>query len=267
MSFGGELFLRSDNEKRGYKGPLLEALPGDLIVSKIRAAQGSICVIGDEYDQVAVSPEYPVYTPDCERVHPGYLALVLRTPGFLAQLAGAASGNTTKRRIRPAFFESRHIPLPPLNEQRVIVAAHRTTLARAADLEREAEAVEARAMEAFEAALGFGSPVPLPERPVFIASFKDLDRWSHEGILRATLSLGKMEPRFPIVELVSARKPLLPHELCDAPPSCRRGFSHGAGGTDTTEVHSASSRTPSPMFEHRRAVPVSMCRTGGDIRR
>ena len=201
MSFGGELFLRSDNEKRGYKGPLLEALPGDLIVSKIRAAQGSICVIGDEYDQVAVSPEYPVYTPDCERVHPGYLALVLRTPGFLAQLAGAASGNTTKRRIRPAFFESRHIPLPPLNEQRVIVAAHRATLARAADLEREAEAVEARAMEAFEAALGFGSPVPLPERPVFIASFKDLDRWSHEGILRATLSLGKMEPRFPIVEL------------------------------------------------------------------
>ena len=39
-------------------------------------------------------------------------------------------------------------------------------------------------MEAFEAALGFGPPAPLPERPVFIASFKDLDRWSHEGILR-----------------------------------------------------------------------------------
>ena len=184
MSFGGELFLRSENEKRGYKGPLLEAWPGDLIISKIRAGQGSICVIGDEFDHVAVSPEYPVYTPDCERVHPGYLALVLRTPGFLAQLAGAASGNTTKRRIRPAFFESRHIPLPPLNEQRAIVAAHRTTLARAADLEREAGEAEARAMEAFEAALGFGPPEPLPERPVFIASFKDLDRWSHEGILR-----------------------------------------------------------------------------------
>ena len=202
MSFGGELFLRSDNEKRGYKGPLLEALPGDLIVSKIRAAQGSICVIGDEYDQVAVSPEYPVYTPDCERVHPGYLALVLRTPGFLAQLAGAASGNTTKRRIRPAFFESRHIPLPPLNEQRAIVAAHRATLARAADLEREATEVEERAMEAFEAALGFGPPAPLPERPVFIASFKDLDRWSHEGILRRIVdgNTAHTSP-YPIVQL------------------------------------------------------------------
>ena len=203
VSFGGELFLRGENEKRGYKGPLLEALPGDLIISKIRAGQGSICVIGDEFDHVSVSPEYPVYTPDRERVHPGYLALVLRTPGFLAQLAGAASGNTTKRRIRPAFFESRSIPLPPLDEQRAIVAAHRATLARAADLEREADEAEARAMEAFEAALGFDPPAPLPDRPVFIASFKDLDRWSHEGILRATLAPEKTEPKFPIVELGS----------------------------------------------------------------
>ena len=203
VSFGGELFLRGENEKRGYKGPLLEALPGDLIISKIRAGQGSICVIGDEFDHVAVSPEYPVYTPDRERVHPGYLALVLRTPGFLAQLAGAASGNTTKRRIRPAFFESRRIPLPPLDEQRAIVAAHRVALAHAADLEREADEVEARAMEAFEAALGFDPPASLPERPIFIASFRDLDRWSHEGILRATLAPEKTEPKFPIVELGS----------------------------------------------------------------
>ena len=67
--------------------------------------------------------------------------------------------------------------------------------------------------------------------------------------------------------LVSARKPLLPHEFCDAPPSCRRGFSHGAGGTDTTEVHSASSRTPSPMFGHRRPCPSPCAGPGGDIRR
>ncbi len=31
-------------------------------------------------------------------------------------------------------------------------------------------------MEAFETALGFGLPAPLPESSVFIASFKDLDR-------------------------------------------------------------------------------------------
>ena len=187
VTFGGELFLRDENDKRSYKGPLFEALPNDLIISKIRVGQGSFCVIGGELDHVAVSPEYPVYTPDCERIDPAYLALVLRTPDFLARLVASASGNTTKRRIRPEFFESREIPLPPLNAQRRMVAAYRAGMDRAAELEREADEIETQAMAAFELALGFTPPAPLPDRPVFVASFKDLDRWSHEGILRRTV--------------------------------------------------------------------------------
>ena len=184
VTFGGELFLRDENDKRSYKGPLFEALPNDLIISKIRVGQGSFCVIGGELDHVAVSPEYPVYTPDFERLDPAFLALVLRTRDFLAQLVASASGNTTKRRIRPEFFEAREIPLPPLNAQRAIVASHRAGMDRAAKLEREAEETETQAMMAFETALGFTPPAPLPDRPVFVASFKDLDRWSHEGALR-----------------------------------------------------------------------------------
>lgn len=187
VTFGGELFLRGENDKRSYKGPLFEALPDDLIISKIRVGQGSFCVIGGEFDHVAVSPEYPVYTPDCELIDPAYLALVLRTPDFLARLVASASGNTTKRRIRPEFFESREIPLPPLNAQRGMVAAYRVGMDRAAELAREADETETQAMAAFELTLGFTPPPPLPDRPVFVASFKDLDRWGHEGILRRTV--------------------------------------------------------------------------------
>ena len=189
VSFGGELFLRGDNDKLGYKGPLFEALPDDLIISKIRVGQGSFCVIGSELAHVAVSPEYPVYTPDHDRIDPAYLALALRTPDFLAQLVASVSGNTTKRRIRPEFFESRHIPLPPPNVQGTIVAAHRAGMDRAAELEREADETETQAMADFEAALGFTPPPSLPDRPVFITSFKDLDRWSHEGVLRRTVEV------------------------------------------------------------------------------
>lgn len=184
VTFGGELFLRGEKEKRGYKGPLFEALPGDLIISKIRVGQGSFCVIGDDLDHVAVSPEYPIYTPDPTKVDRDYLALVLRTPEFMAELTGKASGNTTKRRIRPEFFESRRIPLPPLPEQQAIVAAWRAALDKAASLEQGAAEAEKKAAEAFETALGFAPPTPLPDRPVFVANFKDIDRWSHEGILR-----------------------------------------------------------------------------------
>ena len=140
--------------------------------------------------------------PAPDRLDGGFVKLVLRTGNFLAALRQKASGTSGRKRITPDAFADLHIPLPPLDEQRAIVAAHRAALARAADLEREADEAEARAMEAFEAALGFDPPAPLPERPVFIASFKDLDRWSHEGILRriAEGDTAHTSP-YPIVQL------------------------------------------------------------------
>ena len=50
-------------------------------------------------------------------------------------------------------------------------------------------------------ALGFEPPAPLPERPVFTASFKDLDRWSHEAILRRTIEDDTRKSPYPIVQL------------------------------------------------------------------
>jgi type I restriction enzyme S subunit len=201
VTFGGELFLRGEKEKRSYKGPLFEALPGDLIISKIRVGQGSFCVIDDRLSHVAVSPEYPVYTPDPLQVLPRFLAMVLRTPEFMRRLTGSASGNTTKRRIRPAFFESLKVPLPELAEQQAIVAAYDAALKEAAAKEQAAEAAEAKAMADFEAALGFAPPLPLPDKPIFVASFKDLDRWSHEGVLRRMTGGATGTSAWPVVRL------------------------------------------------------------------
>jgi type I restriction enzyme S subunit len=201
VTFGGELFIRSEKERRSYKGSLFEALPSDLIISKIRVGQGSFCLIGDHLSHVAVSPEYPVYTPDPLQILPRFLTLVLRTPEFMRRLTGSASGNTTKRRIRPAFFESLKIPLPILAEQQTIVAAYDTAIKAAAAKEQAADAAEAKAMADFEAALGFAPPTPLPDKPIFIASFKDLDRWSHEGVLRRMIPERPTASRWPIVQL------------------------------------------------------------------
>ncbi len=206
VTFGGELFLRNDKAKRGYKGPLFEALPGDLIISKIRVGQGSFCVIGDTLDHVAVSPEYPIYAPDPTMVDRDYLAMVIRTPEFMAELTGKASGNTTKRRIRPEFFETRRIPLPPLPEQQAIVSAWRAALDHAAALEREAAETEAKSALAFESALGFTPSTPLPDRPIFVANFKDIERWSHDGILRAVLHIVDPAPKFATSPLSSVGK-------------------------------------------------------------
>ena len=55
---------------------------------------------------------------------------------------------------------------------------------------------------AFETALGFTPPAPLPDRPVLVASFQNLDRWSHEGVLRRTVEVdaAQISP-YPTVQL------------------------------------------------------------------
>jgi len=187
ITFGGELHVRSHEEKRGYKGPLFEALPGDLVISKIRVAQGSLCVIQDTLDHLAVSAEYPVYAIDCTKIRTEFLRLVVRTTTFQQRISRLRSGNTTKARIRPAQFEALHIPVPTPVQQDALVANHIEALKHAAQLEQEADTIERAAKQAFETALGIIPPAPLPDRPIFVARFKDVERWSHEGILRASI--------------------------------------------------------------------------------
>ena len=182
ISFGGKLHLRSAVAKHDYKGNLFRALPGDLIFSKIRIAQGSLCVVPDELDHVAVSAEYPIYRVDPEQVSIRYLVMLLGSPPFKALLNDMAAGNTTKRRVTPANFEGLEVPLPDLDEQKSLVAAHRKARKAAAALEAEAATREHAAVTAFEAALGLTPPPDLPRRRAFISRWQDFDKWSAEGV-------------------------------------------------------------------------------------
>lgn len=71
----------------------------------------------------------------------------------------------------------------------------------AAGKEKAADAAEAKAIADFEAALGFAPPVPLPDRPIFVASFKDFDRWSHDSVLRRVTGSVAATTSWPSVRL------------------------------------------------------------------
>jgi type I restriction enzyme S subunit len=154
ISFGGVLHVRTDEEKSGYKGPLFEAKPGDLVFSKIRVGQGSLCVIPNDLGHLAVSPEYPVYRADDRLIRPHFLNLLLRSAQFQKLLRSQASGNTTKKRIRPEDFEALEVPLPVLEEQDEILLRYDAELERAVGIEAEANAREREALQNFEAELG-----------------------------------------------------------------------------------------------------------------
>ena len=185
-----------------YRGSTFAAYPGDIVFSKIDARSGAIGVLPENIAKAVVTSEFPVFLPASGRIEGEFVKLVLRTGNFLAALRAKASGTSGRKRITPAAFADLRIPLPPLSEQRAMIATYRAGMNGAAELKREADETETRAMTAFETALGFTRPAPLPDRPIMVASFKDLDRWSHEGVLRRTVEGGAAPTLpYPIAQL------------------------------------------------------------------
>jgi len=201
VSFGGILELRTDKEKVGYKGSLLLAKPGQLITSKINFIHGSFCIIPDSLGPIAVSSEYPTFDVDRKQILPEYLNLILRTDFFKNQLSTIRSGSA-KKRVQANSVLSKVIPLPRLDVQFRVVTAYQDALRKAGQLETDAAQIEREAQQDFEAALGLKPPTYLPKRRFQIVRFKDIERWSHEGILQELFFGGSLpETNFDIIQL------------------------------------------------------------------
>lgn len=200
----GEISVRDRSVP--YKGAMFAVYPGDIVFSKIDARSGAIGMLPASIPKAVVTPEFPVFVADPGKLDSGFGQRVLRTGGFLKDLRAKATGTSGRKRISPEAFLDLRIPLPDIDEQQAIVAAYDAALAEAAEKEKAADAAEAKAMANFEAALGFAPPTPMPDRPLFVASFRDLDRWSHDGVLRAVLKLADPVPAFSVLPLGSVGK-------------------------------------------------------------
>ena len=144
---------------------------------------------------------FAVYEPDLTRVEPRYLRYLVQTDEFKKWLWANRSGADGRTEVKLSVFEDLQIPLPDISDQIAMVDAYEAALADAAAKEKAGNAAETKAMADFEAALGFAPPVPLPDRPLFIASFKDMDRWSHDGVLRRITGSAASTASWPVVRL------------------------------------------------------------------
>lgn len=202
IKFSGEVLPRDRAE--AFKGAMFAAYPGDLAFSKIDARNGAVGLIPDSLPKVVVTPEYPVFTPRHDKLRPAYLNHLLRAEHFKADLQRKASGTSGRKRVTPEGFLSLEVPVPTLDDQDALVTTYSEDLARAAQLEQEAEAIERAGWQAFETALGVTPPPPLPDRPMFVARFRDVERWSHESILRSTASEPAHTHSWPLARLGDA---------------------------------------------------------------
>jgi type I restriction enzyme S subunit len=107
------MFEAETNE--GYK--LCE--PGDLVINTLWAWMGAM---GIAPVKGIVSPAYNVYEPG-PRLAPAYIDALVRLPVFAQEVTRYSKGVWSSRlRLYPEGFFEVYLPVPPLEEQRAIVA-------------------------------------------------------------------------------------------------------------------------------------------------
>jgi len=90
----------------------------NFVYPKLMAWEGALGVVPPECDGLVVSPEFPVFEINKDRVLPETLDVYFRTPSVWPTLSTASTGtNVRRRRLNPADFLNLKIPLPSMQRQ------------------------------------------------------------------------------------------------------------------------------------------------------
>ncbi len=100
----------------------VRARAGQFILSRIDARNGAIGVVPPELDGAVVSNDFPTFDLSTQHLVPAFLGWMSKTAAFVDRCRAASEGTTNRVRLQEERFLVQEIPLPPLEEQRRIVA-------------------------------------------------------------------------------------------------------------------------------------------------
>jgi len=121
---------------------------GQFIASRIDARNGAMGLVPKSLEGALVTNDFPLFNIDSRQLEPGFLAWLCHTRGFVGLCQQASEGTTNRVRLKEERFLSLEIPLPPLAEQRRIVARMEELAAQIQEARtlREQAAEEAKAL-------------------------------------------------------------------------------------------------------------------------
>ncbi len=95
---------------------------GQFIFSRIDARNGALGLVPDDLNGAVVSSDFPAYNLVEARLNRGFMNWLSRTAQFVDLCRAASEGTTNRVRLQEDRFLAMSISLPPLSEQRRIVA-------------------------------------------------------------------------------------------------------------------------------------------------
>jgi type I restriction enzyme S subunit len=116
---------------------------GDFVISSPKAWEGAVARISEEFDGWFLSPVFPTFRADAEKLDTRFLDWYCKRDAVWRQLQGKAKGMGARREsVSPDQFLSIEVPLPPLAEQQAIVARLDALAEKTRQVEAHQDAVE-----------------------------------------------------------------------------------------------------------------------------
>jgi len=116
---------------------VLRISPGDLVFMNVFAWEGAVGVAGPAEDGKIGSHRFATYTPKNGAVEPRFLQLYFQTEAGRELLGRVSPGSAGRNRtMNLAQFAEQRLPLPPIEEQRRIVARIEALAAKIAEARR-----------------------------------------------------------------------------------------------------------------------------------
>ncbi len=95
---------------------------GEFIYPKLMAWEGAFGLVPESCDGCYVSPEFPVFEINRDRLEPKFLDWMFKRPSMWQEIAGGSTGtNVRRQRLNPTDFLNKTIGLPPIGEQKRVL--------------------------------------------------------------------------------------------------------------------------------------------------
>ena len=139
VRLGGKGITLRDHVKGSLIGTKKQSVvhAGQLVVSKIDGRSGAMAIVPGEFDGAIVTPDFPVFDINTNRVLPDYLLLTICHPAMLQSITATSSGSTGRRRLSVERFLNMQIALPSVSEQEKLMSNIRRIREEQEELKRQ----------------------------------------------------------------------------------------------------------------------------------
>ena len=113
-SFGEGVFRGQQKSGADFAYKQLTRLrTGNFVFPKLMAWEGAFGIVPDDCDGLVVSPEFPVFEVDEDKILPEVLDVYFKTPSVWPQVSSISTGtNVRRRRLNPQVFLNYKMPVP-----------------------------------------------------------------------------------------------------------------------------------------------------------